>query len=204
MIERPANRSARGFTLLETLVTLVVVALVAGLISQGLFQLARIERTLATAQTSGPQLERLHEQWLVDALRSAVVTGDKTREGFHGEPLRLRGLSTSLPTRMPQGITEFSMTLVANQLDTALWLEFKEIGVEPVRVRLASWPLQELRWVYEDDAGRTYAQWPPADDFVRPALPRLIRLEQGQLGRLLLIASPQNSYLRAPAVKDEP
>ena len=51
-------RAARGMTLLETLVTLVIVAMVAGLLSEGLFQVARIEQRLGGAQLQA-QIERL-------------------------------------------------------------------------------------------------------------------------------------------------
>ena len=47
---RPSSLPTRGLTLLEMLVTLVIVALVAAILGQALGQLARIERLLESGQ----------------------------------------------------------------------------------------------------------------------------------------------------------
>lgn len=202
MIRKP-RAIRRGFTLLETLVTLVIVALVAGLVSQGLFQLARIERVLASSEVSGQPLEQLYQHWLVDTLRGLVVTGPTPEEHFHGNSVQLRGTSTQAPTRRAQGLTEFSMALLSSDGGTSLWLELKEIGADPFRVRLAQWAGQGLHWQFEDDAGQSHDQWPPREGLSAQALPRLIRLEQGKGQRLLLVAAPLNNYRPWVPLKDQ-
>ncbi|WP_457325700.1 type II secretion system protein [Roseateles sp. P5_E11] len=185
----------RGFTLLETLVTLVIVAMVAGLISEGLFQLTRIERSLQGAN-AGVRLAALHREWLVQTLRGMVGAGSPVEAQFAGSATQIKGMSTLAPVNYSSGPTPVVLTLESKESDTELWLTQREIGLPEQRVQLAAWPFKGLHWVYEDDGGVSYQDWPPESTLIEQALPRLIRLEQGQGGRVLLVASPQNGYLR--------
>ena len=61
-----ASRAGQqGLTLLEVLVTLVIMGLVAGIVSQALFQVARIEQRLAGTQLLAMN-ETLRLEWFPD------------------------------------------------------------------------------------------------------------------------------------------
>lgn len=203
-------RRMRGFTLVETLVTLVIVALITALVAEGLFHIARIERSLQGEQAA-PRLEALHEQWVVLALKGLIVADPAIDAPFHGGATAISGQSTMAPVAKLQGPVPLTLALEAGDSSTRLWVETAAYGSEPgARTVLAEWPWADVHWVYQDQRGRLHAEWPPenppADEPVLQALPSLIRLEADQGRRVLLVAAPANNYMpwvARPATEDK-
>jgi len=190
---------ARGFTLLETLVTLVVVAIITSLVAEGLFQIARIERSLQS-EGAQPRLEALHTQWVVTTLKGLIVPDPTQDPAFRGTPTEISGQSTLAPVMQANGPTAFRLSLESTDGRSTLWLDVAAHGAEPAsRAPLGTWPWADVRWVYQDQRGVAHAQWPPenppADQPVEQELPSLIRLETREGQRLLLAAAPANNYL---------
>ncbi|MDN3920970.1 prepilin-type N-terminal cleavage/methylation domain-containing protein [Roseateles violae] len=188
---RKAPRWMAGFTLLETLVTLVLVSMVAGLMSQALFQVARIEQLLQGQQLAG-QVETLRRIWVQQCLEGLMPGFAETADRFRGDERQLSGVSTLLPLVASRGPNRMRLQIRFDEQRgrSELQLSVGEVGSPPAV--LMDWSGQRGAWRYLDDAGDWQSQWPPA--FGRPqALPRLIALDPGANEPWLVVARPQAS-----------
>lgn len=183
-------------TLLETLVTLVIVAMVAGLLSEGLFQIARIEQRLGGAQLQA-QLERLHVLWVQQALEGLLPGAADKPERFRGGPRELSGLSTLVPSpeRLGPQALRLSLQFEPQAGMSELSLSY---GVDAARMTaaivLARWQGDSGVLRYQDSAGGWQPQWPPSQDGdlrIPAPLPQGIAVDRGDAnGGLLLLARP--------------
>lgn len=187
------SRRVRGFTLLETLVTLVIVALVAGLLSEGLFQLGRLEQRLGGEQLQA-QVGRLHVVWVQQALEGLLPGAQNGAERLEGSSRLINGVSTLVPVAQAQGPRALRLELRYRQ-ESGLTELLLSHGVAPEAlgnpVALARWQGDRGQWLYQQSDGAWLSQWPPALDTKAPALPRAIALDRGEGEGLLLVAVPQ-------------
>ena len=183
MRPRQRARRSRGFTLLEMLVTLVVVSLVAGVLGQALFQLARIERLLEGGQLSS-MADAVRANWVRSAIEFLLPGEEGSSERLVGSERELEGLSADVPMLPAPGLAklhlrlEFDAAAGATQLqllDSAAFLG-KEANAPVV---LLSWPGREGRFRYLDDAGVWHENWPLPLKSSAAGLPRAILLETG-------------------------
>lgn len=183
MRPRQRARRGRGFTLLEMLVTLVVVSLVAGVLGQALFQLSRIERLLEGGQLSS-MADAVRANWVRSAIEFLLPGEEGSSERLVGSERELEGLSADVPMLPAPGLAklhlrlEFDAAAGATQLqllDSAAFLG-KEANAPVV---LLSWPGREGRFRYLDDAGVWHENWPLPLKSSASGLPRAILLETG-------------------------
>lgn len=192
----------RGFTLLEMLVTLVLVGLVAGILSQALFQLSRVERLLAGGQMRSMG-ETVRLEWLRLALASMQAGEQGSPERFAGDARMLSGLSSAVPGYPSPGLAtmQLKLRIEPNLGVTELVLirhSSRDSGVldsggsSGDETILLSWAGQKGGFQYQDAAGLWVDSWPPSPVGVEapPALPRLIRLETGLAADLQLLVAP--------------
>lgn len=189
MIQRHRQR---GLTLLETLVTLIIAAMVATLMSEGLYQLGRVEQRMGTGQLQA-RLERLHTLWLQQALEGLRAGEIGTADAVRGGPRQIQGVSSMLPVAEPAGPMPISLSLAYRQnLDqTELTLE---VGAPEGRLQstvLARWKGDEGRLSYLDPRGEWVSDWPPRIPNA-PLLPRAVAVHASG-DRLLLLAAMQAS-----------
>ncbi|MCX2865116.1 prepilin-type N-terminal cleavage/methylation domain-containing protein [Paucibacter sp. PLA-PC-4] len=187
-----ARASVLGFTLLETLVTLVLVSIVAALMSQGLFQVARIEVLLQGQQLVG-QMETLRRIWVQQCLEGLMPGLQETPDRFRGDQRQLSGISSLVPLADSVGPTRLRMFIHFNDQNgrSEVRLAVGADGVESVV--LIDWAGQRGAWRYMDAAGEWQPQWPPAMGVQTQALPRLIALDPGAGGGWLVVARPSAS-----------
>lgn len=196
LVRRRTSHTVQGLTLLETLVTLVVVAMVAGLLSEGLFQVARIEQRLGGAQLQA-QVQRLHALWVQQALEGLLPAPLDRPERFRGSPRALNGISTLVPTADGMGpqAVQLSLQFEAQTGVTELRLSH---GIDPQGlgegVVLARWSGDSGVLRYQDSGGAWQAQWPPSQDGdlrIPAALPQAVAVDRGTAGGgVLLVARP--------------
>ena len=194
------RRGMRGFTLLEMLVTLLVVSLIAGVMGQALAQLARIEQLLAGAQLRSVA-SSLRAEWLRSAIESLLPGGRDSDERMSGSERELRGLSADVPQLPAPGLTPLHLRLVFQDGTGLSELQLRSPAEDPSSpswVVLLAWPGREGRFRYLDRKQQWQDQWPPAPGLADDALPLAIALETGLPEARVLMASPRASASPLP------
>jgi prepilin-type N-terminal cleavage/methylation domain-containing protein len=191
-------RRARGFTLLEMLVTLVIVALVATILAQALGQVARIERLLDGGPLRSASAS-LRAEWVRLALES-LQPGTQDSERVRGSARELQGLSSAVPMWPGVGTAQMQLRLVASDDRRTTRLELRLNGSDDAPVVLHSWPGADGGFRYLDRQGAWLDHWPPeTTDGVatsplkatNPSLPRAVMLQTGAQPWGVLVAAPR-------------
>lgn len=172
----------RGFTLVEMLVTLVLMALVSGLLWQALATVAQLEGRLERTRTlsNGDQLRRA---WVEQALLGVMT-------GTDGDPLRFTGSDrrlsayTSMPP-WPGSLGPEMMTLEIERDAKGQRLLARSSG-RAAPLELWRWTGESGAFNYLDAAGNWLEAWPPAGARQAGPLPAAIRL-RGPLGGPVLV-----------------
>lgn len=188
---------AAGLTLMETLVTLVIVSMVAGVLSQALFQFQRAERLMSTDRLQG-QLTRLHRLWIRDAATALLSGTHGTAEEFVGTSTRWQGLSNAAPLPGVHGPTWVALELRSSSQGghELVALAKGDPRGEAAHV-LQRWDAGAARpeWRYLDHQGHWVEAWPVPSSVVGTAgsgLPPAIALVRGQ-DVLVMAAPPVNA-----------
>lgn len=206
---RLARRAARGLTLIEMLVTLVIVAMVAAILGQALAQLARIEGLLESGQLRSASAA-LRAEWVRDAL-TALLPAQDSSEQLRGTGRELDGSTAIYPQLQASGQARLRLRLLTDAAGLQTRLELLPPGeAAAAPVLLLSWPGREGRLRYLDAQGRWHDQWPVAGVAgvavagmvpESPRLPQAIALETGSTSLGTLLAQPALSSLTLPSRK---
>lgn len=165
----------RGFTLMEVLVTLVLVSLATMLMFQMLGSY-RIARERVQAQSAGIDRQALFSGWFRASVQGLFIDHGLTFEGradhFEGTSLNPLYAGAAMPTKVRWELqVEGSQTHVA----------YVEEGAERWRHPLAG--TGPVRFAYLDEAGRRHDAWPPrlgAQDALLPSAVLLLRDDAGE------------------------
>lgn len=192
----------RGFTLVEMLVTLALVALVGSLLWQALATVAQLENRLARTRTLSND-DLLRRAWVEQAL-AGVMTGPQ------GDPLRFDGRAgqlsayTTMPPR-PGSLGPERVTLELQKLPEGWHLLARLAGAE-APLELWQWRGDEARFEYLDAQGRWHDAWPQAAGAravsgtapaAAPPLPAAVRLVGPPSGPVLVpVVTAQSPMLR--------
>ncbi len=191
-VDPSAGRRPAGFTLVEMLVTLVVVATVTTLLWQALALTARLEQSLTRAQQDGRDVH-LRDAWLRLALEALAVPPG-TDEPLRGSTQGLAAVTTAPPWPGSPGPEPFALEL-RPETETEPGSQPPGTGADdngPLRLwalRPATGETFDLgprpagtRFEYLDAQGQWLTAWPPAASLSTPPeavqrpLPRAIRL----------------------------
>ena len=198
------ERHARGFTLLEMLVVLLIAGMALALTSQALSQYKRAYERVS-ASTQGGREYRMAERWFRESVSGLHPVGNPRQTGtiqmqnvvaspedalaFRGDERGFSGLTLlpvlagqGIPTLQKWGITPNRLGNDALTLDEegkALTLPFPDSG--------------QLTLHYLDAKGNPHAQWPPAQQGTWPQLPAAIMLALGGSGAVIMapVTGPQ-------------
>ena len=165
-----AHASATGgFTLLEVLVTMVIMALLVTLLTQALQQSLRMRERMQQHQRS-TRVESLQEQWFRDTVGSAVADLPDAL-GFMGGDAESIEVLTSAPLDA-MGLQRIRWSLKAVDGGHALHYSGSSLR-DTVVIR---GPLRDAKFLYLDDEGKWLQEWSPeaGDKF---ALPRAVRFK---------------------------
>lgn len=170
------SESRSGFTLLEVLVVLVIIGLLSTLLLEGFSFVLDLRFRLLT-QLQDVQQSALQEYGFRSSTAALVPDYHNGKHLFQGNAHELSGL-TLAPLEASIG----------EVLPFAWQIQHQE-GMTTLRYRksdgdyweVAHWPGEEGRFLYQDEAGKWYPQWPPQSFTATspPQLPSLILL-QGQ------------------------
>lgn len=186
----------RGLTLLEMLVTLVIVSLVVTILSQAMSQLARIERLLEGGQLRSTVVA-LRAEWVRAAL-AGLMPSPTDAERLRGSERELRGLSSEVPQWPLSGPARLHLRLRTEERGVSTTLELLPEGdAGKAPVQLMQWSGREGRFRYLDAQGQWGGQRPPLSSTTPGtvpaaalALPRAVALETGADGPGYLLAVP--------------
>jgi len=89
--------SSRGFSLLETLVSLVIVALIATVMMQSLFQVLGLRERVLRHEAEARQAA-LQQAWFRDSVAALVAEMPERQGGFRGDPEGWSGTSLAGPS----------------------------------------------------------------------------------------------------------
>lgn len=187
-----SRQRSRGLTLLEMLVTLVIAAMVATLMSEGLFQLGQVERRLGSGQLQA-RLERLHALWLQQCLEGLRAGEPGTPEALVGGARSLKGISSMLPLPEPAGPMPVSLAFTYGQSTDETELRMV-VGPPDSPVQsavLARWRGDAGYFRYLDQRGEWLRDWPVVAPNA-PLLPRAVAVH-GARDELVLVAAMQAS-----------
>ena len=195
---------ARGLTLLEMLVTLVIVSFVAAILSQAMGQLVRIERLLESGQLRSTA-ESLRAEWVRAAL-NGLMPGTTPAERLNGSERELQGWSSEVPLWPAPGLARLHLRMTTDERSDQTSLELvPETADGSTPVVLLRWPGREGRFMYLDAQNRWGDRWPPlttaeivAGSTVPVTMPRAVALDTGAAGAGFLLAVPLASPLPLP------
>jgi general secretion pathway protein J len=180
-------RSARGFTLLETLVALVLIVMAVSLLMGALVQISQIQSRIEELRGQRERLE-LGLTWWRELISGLQPQGLLRSDTFHGDPQRLKGVSINpVGADAPGRATNFTLEIVALEDAREVALRYQPDGAKPIE--LLRLPGQRARFQYIEANGTTYDDWPPRGD-QPPEIPVVVRLVlDGDGGRRDLFAA---------------
>lgn len=158
--------AAHGFTLLEALVTLVIVSLIVATLMQALTQALSMRTALIRYQRETREAA-LQEMWFRDSIAGAVADLPDA-----SGPLRGDGRRLSLPTLAPlEGMGLHRVEWRLQPVDGGDALIYRDARSGELAV-LAG-PLREAKFEYRGSGAGWSAEWDPAED--DDTLPRMVR-----------------------------
>lgn len=190
----PGNPRHAGLTLLELLVTLLLVALLGTLLVQSIaFFAAHYERVQRVTRDAARA--DLRQRWFAGSVQGLVPLGIPARR-FAGGPAEFHG-TTLLPLEADAGLpVQVRWRIAAGQDDRgrpAAVLGYAEDGGPHRRVLARAVP---LAFQYADAAQAWHDRWPPDERAAAPDspandewIPSQVRLVAGQPARELWLAS---------------
>ena len=161
---------ARGFTLMETLVMLVLVSFAVLLMFQMLGSY-RVARERVAAQAGDIDRRALFDAWFLDSVRGLHP---EATTPFKGEATHFTGFSLN-PLFAPAGAPVALEWTLEPDADGVWTVSYSEDGKPRWTLPLAD--TREARFVYVDGAGNPQDQWPPAQG-VQSGLPVSVALVQ--------------------------
>jgi prepilin-type N-terminal cleavage/methylation domain-containing protein len=162
-------RRGRGFTLLETVVTLVVVSLLVATLMQALNSALGLRTRLLRLQSEA-RTDYLQEAWFRETVAAAQPDLADAMGAMEGTPESL-AYATPLPL-VASGMSRVRWWLAP--VEGGVALHYADPAVPDLVV--VRGPLHDARFSYLDHAGTWVDAWdPPADSPQR--LPRLVRFQ---------------------------
>lgn len=183
MTRQSSGRShVRGFTLLEAIVTLVIVSLIVTVLMQALGQTLGMRTRLLRHQREA-RVMALQEQWFRDTVGSAVADLPDALGYMQGGRGSLE-LVTAAPLES-RGVQRIGWVL--KRTDGGQSLHYTGVGLKNIEV--IAGPLRNAAFAYMDHEGRWQAEWRPDPDSPL-ALPRMVRFEADTTAGSLLWLVP--------------
>lgn len=194
---------AAGFTLLETLVVLVITSLVSVVLVQGFGLMLAARGSVETELVEADQFI-LQSSLVLEPLRGVVPDYVERPNVFAGAARTLHGLTVKPLRERPGSPVGFAMTLDYRTDSNETVVTYSEQGAAPVI--LGRWRGNSGSFSYRDRTGGWTSAWPPAAVVTNDSVqtPWLIRVETGGDKPSSLIASVNGAHRRPARRMDTP
>jgi general secretion pathway protein J len=189
--------SQSGFTLVEILVTLVIVAMVSGVVFGSLQQVFNARARLRPYLDNSQEIA-LGADWFRKTVRAMLADYDDGVHLFSGSVKELSGLTAS-PLLGPAGTPTSSRWQFKQDAGQDLTvLEYQENNKT---VQILKWAGENGVFAYYAEDGKWHTSWPPQDVDQGKAiaqLPQLVRLSAMAGGLVLTIVAAPRAARIAP------
>jgi prepilin-type N-terminal cleavage/methylation domain-containing protein len=195
----------RGVTLVELLVSMLILSAVMALVTQAVGQVERIVRVADESQRA--TAERWGAGWALQSVFANLVAPvEATGAPFSGSADRIQGYSTTAVLDASDGVRQFELNLrPAADGAGGVELQYRELGSSrdvPSASGVVANFTGAAEFSYRNRAGQWFAVWPPAgsatEGDVAERLPSAVRVAEAG-GRALFITYPvlaSGSYQR--------
>jgi general secretion pathway protein J len=174
---RLCNKS--GFTIIELLVVLVITSAISSILLQSLHQVMRLHERFGTLLVDG-QYELLHRDWLLQLMSGLAPDQIDGKYTFKGDAKKLSGLSFSVPGQSAGVLSPFSLAVsyqAANDQSSLYWSGSSNSITK--NIPILQWAGNKAKFMYIDDKGEVFNDWPPLLNNTSPQVPPLILFEYG-------------------------
>lgn len=185
-----------GFTLVEVLITLVLLSMVAAVAFGSLRQVLEARGRLR------PYLDRSQEttlvaSWFRQTVEAMIADYDNGQHHFAGTAIEISGLTTAPLIGPPGTPITFHWALKYDAARDITTLEYQESPSQTMPI--VSWTGHAGNFNYYAEDQKWYPIWPPADtDQSKPPvqLPQLVRLSGMPRDRIpMVVAAPRSSLI---------
>ena len=194
-------QAARGFTLFEMIVVIVITGLMGAVLMQG-FSIVLATRLSVTSTIADLQTIVINQNIPVDPLRGILPDYRNNPNQFKGQARTMSG-QTLRPLLSPGGApTPFKMSLDYEAGSNQTVLTYEEPGL--AKTELARWPGSGQSFKYRDISGDWQASWPPQASTSQT--PWLIWIDTGSdvANMTPLIAAVSGPHDRVTRLEDSP
>jgi prepilin-type N-terminal cleavage/methylation domain-containing protein len=197
--------SSRGLTLIEMLVTLIIVSTVTALLWQALALAARWEQGVLRQRLDGGE-QRLRRAWVEQALWATVTGADGDALRFNGNASELRTYTSAPPWPATLGPDAMRLQVVRPPEGGGRRLVAERLS-DGQRFELMSWSEDQGGLQYLGQDGQWRDSWPPPGPQtpaqIQRELPRAVRLNGPKPAVLVALAATRNPMLRRRDVNYE-
>jgi prepilin-type N-terminal cleavage/methylation domain-containing protein len=197
------RHSQSGFTLIETLATLTIFAIVMALLSTSLFQVARLAE-LSEQQTTQSRDDVIRLAWFKSTINAGVTDWAGGKHLFQGNARQVSGLTTRPLGTQYTGRTAFEWRLVYNATNGMTELRYRETAItapawqdRPAAIDIVThtWAGNRGRFTFLQETGDFNETWLPILDpkLGTPALPVGVMLEFGDTAQVAFITIADRS-----------
>jgi general secretion pathway protein J len=187
-----------GFTLIEMLVVLIMVAMISGVLFQALERSYSLQRRFGT-ELFKVQQGQMATEWYRQTVQGLYPDQPSAKDTFRGDATSISGLTTNPLMDAPGAPTPFQWTLIAQPDQVGTKLVYKDRGPQ---TDVLGWQGLDAKFVYLDDQQIAHGRWPPPLGLF-PQLPRQIQLEVITGGeRIVIVAAPMGPAEPPPRPQD--
>lgn len=194
------NFCARGFTLVEILVVLIITGFIVAILLQSLHQVFRLQ-TQFGSEIFHTQNGAMYADWFRQSINGLMPDHDKGAQKFRGERRQMHGLTLSPLDRENGTLAAFVWRLEFDARSGLTSLYYGDTG-EKETSQILTWSSNSGRFIYIDAENAAHDNWPP---FLGnwPQLPNAIYLESGKGEQLrLIVATPKGAVIPPLRRKD--
>lgn len=181
----PATSPSRGLTLVELIVTLLLVSLLGTLLVQSVSFFATRYETVQRVAREAARAD-MQQRWFVASVRGLVPEGVPARR-FEGDPAAFQG-TTLAPLEAPSGLPVVVRWHIAADGAGGTAVGYAESGGPSRRVLARPQP---LAFQYADAARAWHERWPPAPSAARTSAADQDAAEEWIPSQVRLVAGRQ-------------